>query len=182
VGDAQLHRLGRSPARHRPGRHAAAPHRHQLSPPNIGKYGRNLQFGAEVEDFETDAFDQTGANISATIEEQLTPRLRASLGVEAGFASILDQTARIAGAGRRDVYILSASGTAEYIGVRDILDPRTAFAPASPSSRATPSATPTSSLDASAAKRDLLRLRHRRISSAPCAAARHHHRPQWRAA
>ena len=92
--------------------------------PNIGKYGRNLQFAAEVEDFETDAFDQTGANISATIEEQLTPRVRGSLGVEAGFASILDQTARIAGAGRRDVYILSASGTAEYIGVRDILDPQ----------------------------------------------------------
>jgi translocation and assembly module TamA len=62
--------------------------------------------------------------LSATIEEQLTPRVRGSLGVEAGFASILDQTARIAGAGRRDVYILSASGTAEYIGVRDILDPQ----------------------------------------------------------
>jgi translocation and assembly module TamA len=92
--------------------------------PNIGKYGRNLQLAAEVEDFETDAFDQTGANISATIEEQLTPRVRAALGVEAGFASILDQTARIAGAGRRDVYILSASGTAEYVGVRDILDPQ----------------------------------------------------------
>lgn len=92
--------------------------------PNIGKYGRNLEFAGEVEDFETDAFDQTGANVSATLEEQLTPRVRGSLGVEAGFASILDQTARIAGAGRRDLYILSASGTAEYVGVRDILDPQ----------------------------------------------------------
>ncbi len=92
--------------------------------PHIGKYGRNLQFAAEVEDFETDAFDQTGANVSATIEEQLTPRVRGSLGVEAGFASILDQKARIAGGLRRDVYILSGSGTAEYVGVRDVLDPQ----------------------------------------------------------
>ena len=92
--------------------------------PNIGKYGRNLQFAGEVEDFETDAFDQTGANVSATLEEQLTPRVRGSLGVEAGFASILDEAARIAGGGRRDVVILSGSATAEYVGVRDILDPQ----------------------------------------------------------
>lgn len=91
--------------------------------PHIGKYGRTLELGAEIEDFETDAFDQTGANVSATLEEQLTPRLRASLGVEAGFASILDQQAKVLGAGRRDVYILSGTGTAEYVGVRDILDP-----------------------------------------------------------
>lgn len=92
--------------------------------PHIGKYGRNLQIGAEVEDFETTAFDQTGANVSATLEEQLSPRVRGSLGVELGFASILDQKARIAAVGRRNVYIASGSATAEYVGVRDILDPR----------------------------------------------------------
>ena len=92
--------------------------------PHIGKYARNLEIGVEVEDFETDAFDQTGANMSATLEEQLTPRVRGSLGVELGFASILDQKARIAAVGRRDVYIASGSATAEYVGVRDILDPR----------------------------------------------------------
>ena len=91
--------------------------------PHIGKYGRILSVGAEVEDFETDAFDQTGANINATLQEQLTPRLRASLGLEAGYASILDSQAKIQGTGRRDVYILSSAATAEYVGVRDILDP-----------------------------------------------------------
>ncbi|MDP3737781.1 MAG: autotransporter assembly complex family protein [Hyphomonadaceae bacterium] len=91
--------------------------------PNIQRYGRNLKLGAKIEDFETDAFDQAGASISATIEERLTPRLRGSLGVEAGYASILDTAARTAGTGRRDVYILSGSGTAEYTGVKDILDP-----------------------------------------------------------
>jgi translocation and assembly module TamA len=92
--------------------------------PNIQKYGRNLRFGGKVEDFETDAFDQTGASISATVEEQLTPRTRGSLGIEAGFASILDAQAIAAGTGRRDVYILDMPMTAEYLGVRDILDPQ----------------------------------------------------------
>ena len=91
--------------------------------PHIGKYGRILDLSGEIEDFETDAFDQTGANVSATLEEQLSPRVRASLGVEGGFASILDQQARAAGAGPRDLYIVSGTGTAEYVGVRDILDP-----------------------------------------------------------
>lgn len=91
--------------------------------PHIGKYGRTLTLAAEIEDLETDAFNQTGANVSATLEEQLSPRVRGSLGVEAGFASILDQAARTAGTGRRDVYIISGMGTAEYVGVRDILDP-----------------------------------------------------------
>ncbi len=92
--------------------------------PHFGEYGRNLEFAGEIEDFETDAFDQTGANVSARIEEHLTPRVRGSLGVEVGYASILDQTARIAGGGRRNVFIVSGSGTAEYVGVRDILDPQ----------------------------------------------------------
>lgn len=91
--------------------------------PHIGKYGRILEVGGEIEDFETDAFDQSGANVSATLSEQLSPRVRASLGAEAGYASILDQTARTIGAGRRNVYVLSGTGTAEYVGVRDILDP-----------------------------------------------------------
>ena len=91
--------------------------------PHIGKYGRILEVSGEVEDFETEAFDQSGANISATLSEQISPRVRASLGVEAGFASILDEAARVAGNDRRDVYILSGTGTAEYVGVRDILDP-----------------------------------------------------------
>jgi translocation and assembly module TamA len=92
--------------------------------PNIQKYGRNLRLGAKIEDFETDAFDQSGYSVSATIEEQLTPRVRGSLGLEAGFASILDAQAIAAGTGRRDVYILDAPATAEYLGVRDILDPK----------------------------------------------------------
>ncbi|HEX5007507.1 MAG TPA: autotransporter assembly complex family protein [Hyphomonadaceae bacterium] len=100
--------------------------------PHIGRYGRNVSFGAKIEDFETDAFDQTGGSVLATIEEQLTPRIRASVGAEAGYASILDDQARQQCAnqppdcvpGRRDLYILSTTGTAEYVGVRDILDPR----------------------------------------------------------
>ncbi len=102
--------------------------------PHIQKYGRNLRLGAKVEDFETDAFDQTGASVSAAIEEQLTPRVRASIGAETGYASILDDQSRndcltsnpgslACDSDRRDVYLLSATGTAEYIGVRDILDP-----------------------------------------------------------
>jgi len=91
--------------------------------PHIGKYGRILEIGTEIEDFETDAFDQSGANVHATLEEQLTPRLRAALGVEAGFASILDSQAKALGGDRRNLYLLTGSGTAEYVGVRDILDP-----------------------------------------------------------
>jgi outer membrane protein assembly factor BamA len=53
--------------------------------PNIdGHYGRNLKIGAKIENLETDAFDQLGGNVSATIEEQLTHRLRGSVGVNAG--------------------------------------------------------------------------------------------------
>lgn len=91
--------------------------------PHIGKYGRILKLATEIEDFETDAFDQSGANVSATLEEQLSPRVRGSVGVEAGYASILDAQGRRTGAGRRDVYIISGTGTAEYVGVKDILDP-----------------------------------------------------------
>ena len=91
--------------------------------PHIGKYGRILKLATEIEDFETDAFDQSGANVSATLEEQLSPRVRGSLGLEAGFASILDAQARATATGRRDVYIISGMGTAEYVGVKDILDP-----------------------------------------------------------
>jgi translocation and assembly module TamA len=92
--------------------------------PNIKRYGRNVRVGAEIEDFETDAFDQTGGNVSLTVEEQLTKRVRASFGVEAGYASILDAQAKIDGTGRRDLYLLNGSATAEYIGVRDVLDPQ----------------------------------------------------------
>ena len=91
--------------------------------PHIGKYGRILKLATEIEDFETDAFDQSGANVSATLEEQISPRVRGSLGVEAGFASILDARVRAIGTGRRSVYIVSGMGTAEYVGVKDILDP-----------------------------------------------------------
>jgi len=91
--------------------------------PHIGKYGRTLTLGAEVEDFETDAFDQTGGNVGATLQEVLTPRLRAAVGLEAGYASILDSQARTLGTGRRNLYLLTGSASAEYIGVRDILEP-----------------------------------------------------------
>lgn len=91
--------------------------------PHIGKYGRTLALGAKIEDFETDAFDQTGGSVSASLQEVLTPRLRAALGVEAGYASILDSQARTLGTGRRNIYLLTGSATAEYVGVRDILEP-----------------------------------------------------------
>jgi translocation and assembly module TamA len=93
--------------------------------PNIdGHYGRNLKIGAKIENLETDAFDQLGGTISATVEEQLTHRVRGSVGVNAGYASIEDDQTRLLGDGRRNVYIAGLSGTAEYIGVRDILDPQ----------------------------------------------------------
>lgn len=91
--------------------------------PHIGRYGRTLELSGKIEDFETDAFDQSGASVSASLEERLTPRIRGSLGLEAGYASILDRQARVLGAGRRNLYILSGSATAEYVGVRDILEP-----------------------------------------------------------
>jgi len=91
--------------------------------PHVGEYGRNVRLGVTIEDFETDAFNQTGGDISASVEEQLTPRLRGSLGVQAGYASIEDQQTRVLQTGRRDLYILSGTGKAEYIGVRDVLDP-----------------------------------------------------------
>lgn len=93
--------------------------------PHIGRYGRTVSLGVEAEDFETDAFNQTGASLSASIEERLTPRMRGSLGLEAGYASIDDSRTRLrANSDRRDIYILSASATADYIGVRDVLDPQ----------------------------------------------------------
>jgi translocation and assembly module TamA len=92
--------------------------------PHIQRYNRNLRLGAKIEDFETDAFDQTGGSVFATMEEPITPRVRGSLGVEAGYASILDDQARAQGDGRRNLYILSTAATAEYTGVRDILDPQ----------------------------------------------------------
>ena len=91
--------------------------------PHIGKYGRILELSGEIEDFETDAFDQSGANVSATLAEQISRRVRASIGLEAGYASVLEATERFAGLNRRDLIILSGTGTAEYVGVRDILDP-----------------------------------------------------------
>jgi len=91
--------------------------------PHIGKYGRILEVSGEVEDFETDAFDQSGANVSATLTEQISRRVRASIGVEAGYASVLEASERFVALNRRDLFILSGTGTAEYVGVRDILDP-----------------------------------------------------------
>ena len=91
--------------------------------PHIGKYGRILEVSGEVEDFETDAFDQSGANVSATLTEQISRRVRASIGVEAGYASVLEASDRFVALNRRDLFILSGTGTAEYVGVRDILDP-----------------------------------------------------------
>jgi translocation and assembly module TamA len=91
--------------------------------PHIGKYGRILELSGEVEDFETDAFDQSGANVSATLAEQISRRVRASIGVEAGYASVLEAAERFVALNRRDLFILSGTGTAEYVGVRDILDP-----------------------------------------------------------
>lgn len=91
--------------------------------PHIGKYGRILKVGTEAEDIETDAYDQTGANVSASIEEQITPRTRAAIGVEAGYASILEAADKAKGLGRKDVSVLTGSATAEYVGVRDILEP-----------------------------------------------------------
>ena len=57
------------------------------------------------------------------MQEVLSPRVRAAVGLEAGYASILDSQARTLGAGRRNVYLLTGSATAEYVGVRDILEP-----------------------------------------------------------
>jgi translocation and assembly module TamA len=91
--------------------------------PDLGRYGRNLEIGGEVEDFSTDAFSQTGVNLSASVEDQLTPRVLGSVGAELGYARIFDNAAlRSAGIGR-DVMIISGFGRAEYVGVSDILDP-----------------------------------------------------------
>ncbi len=91
--------------------------------PHIGRYDRNLELTTEIEDFETDAFDQTGASISASIDEQVTRRVRGEIGAELAYASIDDARTRAAGTGRRELYLLAAPVAAEYTGVRDILDP-----------------------------------------------------------
>jgi translocation and assembly module TamA len=92
--------------------------------PNIDHYGRNLKLTARAANTQTDAYDQIGATLGATLEEQLTPRLRGSLGVEGGYASIADVQARTLGSTRRNVWLADIVGTAEYTGVRDILDPK----------------------------------------------------------
>ena len=89
-----------------------------------GHYGRNLRIGAKIENLETDAFNQLGGTLSATIEEPLSQRLRGSLGVNGGYASIEDDQTKLLGTGRRNLYIIGVAGTAEYTGVRDILDPQ----------------------------------------------------------
>lgn len=91
--------------------------------PHFGHYGRILKAGAVLENMETDAYDQSGVTVSAAIEDELTPRTRASLGLAAGYASIVERAARLRGYARRNLVILSASASAEYVGVRDILDP-----------------------------------------------------------
>ncbi len=91
--------------------------------PHVGRYDRNLELSAEIEDFETDAYDQTGGSVSVKLDEQLTGRLRGEIGAEFAYASIDDQRTRAAGTGRRDLYLLAAPVAAEYTGVRDILDP-----------------------------------------------------------
>ncbi|MEZ5936723.1 MAG: autotransporter assembly complex family protein [Hyphomonadaceae bacterium] len=91
--------------------------------PNVRRYSRDLRVAATIEDFETDAYDQTGGKLSATIEEQFTRRVRGSLGVEASYASIADQRTRALMTDRREIYLLGATASAEYIGVRDVLDP-----------------------------------------------------------
>lgn len=92
--------------------------------PNVGRYGRDTSISIGVENVETDAYDLTGGGVTAMIEEQFTPRFLASLTGEAVYASINDERARALGAGRREVYLLSAAVAGEYVGVRDILDPQ----------------------------------------------------------
>ncbi len=91
--------------------------------PNIGRFGRNIQLNGVIEKFETDAFDQIGGTASATLEAEMSRRVRASIGAEASYASIDDQRARTLGVDRREVYLVGGSLTAEYTGVQDVLDP-----------------------------------------------------------
>ncbi len=93
--------------------------------PNIGgRYSRDLSLSAGVTSQQTDAYDLAGGAIEVTLEEQLSRTVRASVGLELGYASIEDHITLNAGTGSRDIYILAGSATAEYVGVRDILDPQ----------------------------------------------------------
>ena len=94
-----------------------------FSRPNFGHYGRRLRLSARVEDLETDAYLQTGGALSAEVEDQITGRLRASLAIEAGYSRISNPQVLLLNSSRRDVASLGATLAAEYIGVRDILDP-----------------------------------------------------------
>ncbi|MBI1338866.1 BamA/TamA family outer membrane protein [bacterium] len=91
--------------------------------PNIGSYGRDIEVGVRVEDVSTDAFDQTGASLTAAVKDVLTERIKASLELRASFSRISDARTRIALSGDRDVNALSAIAAAEYVGVEDVLDP-----------------------------------------------------------
>jgi translocation and assembly module TamA len=95
--------------------------------PHVGDYGRNLTLAAAVEDFETDAFDQRGGRVGATLEDRLNARLLASAGVEASYALIDDARSRARSLSAREIYAISAPVTAEYVGVDDVLDPDDGF-------------------------------------------------------
>lgn len=91
--------------------------------PSVGDYGCNVEVGAAWEGFTTDAFDQQGVTLTASLEEELTERLKAGLGVRASQARITDARSREGDGGERDLTVLSATASAEYLGVGDVLDP-----------------------------------------------------------
>lgn len=92
--------------------------------PHIGRYGRTARLGAEVENYETDAFDLTGVKASASLDQHITQRVRASVGLEASYATVTANALRTATPVETEFVVVSGSATAEYIGVRDILDPQ----------------------------------------------------------
>lgn len=85
--------------------------------PNTGHYGRNLSVSVAYSDQETTAYDDRGVTLSATVEERLSKLLKSSIGVQAGYDSIVDAN------GPRDLAEIGATGTVEYTGVANILDP-----------------------------------------------------------
>ncbi len=91
--------------------------------PNVGHYGRNLEFAGSAGSVETDAYEGELTKVSGTVVERLTPRLKTSLGAEASYANVRLKPNDLAVGGRTSFTTFTIPATAEYIGVRDILDP-----------------------------------------------------------
>jgi translocation and assembly module TamA len=92
--------------------------------PNRGRYGRDARIAARYADTRTDAFDQRGVTLVATMKEPLSRSLLGAIGVEASYASISDERSRGLREGDREAWTLGGSAEVDLATTDDVLDPR----------------------------------------------------------